>query len=75
MTFLGLGDRTWLWMASACYLVGFILGTAALLRDRRQSRLAIYGIIAAGFIIQTLGLYLRGETVKGCPIGNTFEVS
>ena len=74
MTFLGLSDRTWLWMASACYLVGFILGTTALLRDRRQSRLAVYGIIAAGFIIQTLGLYLRGETVKGCPIGNTFEI-
>jgi ABC-type uncharacterized transport system permease subunit len=61
-------------MASACYLVGFILGTAALLRDRRQSQLAIYGIVAAGFILQTLGLYLRGEAVKECPIGNTFEI-
>jgi HemX protein len=74
MTFLGLGDRTWLWLASACYLIGFILGTAALLRDRRQSRLAVYGLIAAGFILQTFGLYLRGHAVKGCPIGNTFEI-
>jgi ABC-type uncharacterized transport system permease subunit len=74
MTFLGLGDRTWLWLASACYLIGLILGTTALLRDRRQSRFAIYGLVAAGFVLQTLGLYLRGEAVKRCPIGNTFEI-
>ena len=74
MTFLGLGDRAWLWLASACYLIGFLLGTAALLRDRRQSRLVIYAIIGGGFILQTLGLYLRGQAVKGCPIGNTFEI-
>lgn len=74
MTFLGLGDRPWLWVASACYLIAFVLGTVALLRDRRQSRLAMYAIIAAGFALQTLGLYLRGRAVKGCPIGNTFEI-
>jgi ABC-type uncharacterized transport system permease subunit len=74
MTFLGLGDRAWLWLASSCYLIGFILGTAALLRDRRQSRLAIYGIMGVGFVLQTLGLYMRGHSVKGCPIGNTFEI-
>ncbi len=74
MTFLGLGDRAWLWLASACYLIAFVLGTVALLRDRRQSRLAMYAIVAAGFVLQTLGLYLRGRAVKGCPIGNTFEI-
>jgi ABC-type uncharacterized transport system permease subunit len=55
-------------------LIGFLLGTAALLRDRRQSRLVIYAIVGGGFILQTLGLYLRGQAVKGCPIGNTFEI-
>jgi hypothetical protein len=60
MTFLGFGDRTWFWLASVCYLIGFILGTAALLRDRRQSRLEIYGTLCVGFLLQTLGLYLRG---------------
>jgi ABC-type uncharacterized transport system permease subunit len=74
MTFLGFGDRTWLWLASACYLIGFILGAADLLRDRRQSRLAIYAFVGAGFILQTVGLYVRGHAVKGCPIGNTFEI-
>jgi ABC-type uncharacterized transport system permease subunit len=74
MIFLGLGDRTWLWLASACYLIGFALGTAALLRDRRQPRLVVYGAVAAGFILQTVGLYVRGHAVGGCPIGNTFEI-
>ncbi|MDD2763606.1 MAG: cytochrome c biogenesis protein CcsA [Opitutaceae bacterium] len=74
MTFLGFGDRMWFWLASACYVAGFVLGTVALLRERQHSRLAMYGIVAAGFALQTLGLYLRGLTVKGCPIGNTFEI-
>jgi ABC-type uncharacterized transport system permease subunit len=74
MTFLGLADRTWFWLAATCYLIGFLLGTAALLRDRRQSRLAIYTLVGAGFILQTLGLYVRGQAVRGCPIGNTFEI-
>ena len=74
MIFLGLVDREWLWLASACYLVGFLLGTAYLLRDRRQSPVASYAVIAAGFLLQTLGLYLRGRAVQGCPIGNMFEI-
>jgi ABC-type uncharacterized transport system permease subunit len=74
MFFLGLGDRTWMWLASICYLSGFVLGTVALLRDRRHSRLAMYAVVAAGFLLQTLGLYLRGRAVKGCPIGNLFEI-
>ncbi len=67
-------DRTWLWIAAACYLAGFLLGTFALLRDRKQSRAVMYVIISAGFTLQTFGLYLRGLEVKGCPLGNTFEL-
>jgi ABC-type uncharacterized transport system permease subunit len=74
MILLGLNDRSWLCLASVCYLAGLLLGTAALLRDRRQPRLTIYALIAAGFLLQTLGLYLRGLAVKGCPIGNLFEI-
>ncbi len=67
-------DRTWLWIAAACYLAGFLLGTVALLRDRKQSRALMYFIVSAGFTLQTFGLYLRGMEVKGCPLGNTFEL-
>lgn len=67
-------DRTWLWIAAACYLAGFLLGTVALLRERKQSRAVMYFIVSAGFTLQTFGLYLRGMEVKGCPLGNTFEL-
>ncbi len=67
-------DRQWLWLAAACYLAGFALGTVALLRGRRHSRVAMFLTLAAGFAFQTLGLALRGRAVKGCPLGNTFEL-
>ena len=68
-----LSDRTWLWLACALYLVGFVLGTFGLLKKRRDLRGSIYLFIAAGFVLQTFGLYLRGLAVHGCPIGNQFE--
>lgn len=69
-----LTDRTWLWIAATFYLAGFVLGTVALIRERRHSRVWMYFAIAAGFTIQTFGLYLRGQAVRGCPIGNQFEL-
>lgn len=69
-----LTDRTWLWLAAACYLAGAALGAVALLRGRRHSTAAMYIILAAGYAFQTFGLYLRGMAVGGCPLGNTFEL-
>jgi HemX protein len=74
MTFLGFGDRSWYWMAAVFYLAGLALGTIALLRDRRQSQAAMYAVIAAGFTLQTIGLYLRGRAMQSCPVGNLFEI-
>ena len=67
-------DRTWLWLAAACYLAGAALGTLSLIRERKHSRAVMYLILAAGYALQTFGLYLRGMAVKGCPLGNTFEL-
>jgi HemX protein len=69
-----LTDRSWLWVASCCYLTGFLMGLFSLLRDRRDSQGVIYFIITAGYVLQTFGLYLRGLAVKGCPLGNNFEI-
>ena len=71
--FLGLTDRFWLWIAAGCYLAGLLLGTWLLLRGGRQSNARINAIIAAGYLFQVLGLWLRGKAVGGCPLGNTFE--
>ena len=67
-------DRFWLWCAGACYFAGLVLGTVAVLRERKHSRGLMYLIVVAGYILQTTGLYLRGLEVKGCPIGNQFEI-
>jgi HemX protein len=71
---MNMTDRHWLWLAAACYLAGFALGTIGLLRERLHSRARMYLIVAAGYAFQTFGLYLRGVAVKGCPLGNTFEL-
>jgi ABC-type uncharacterized transport system permease subunit len=72
--FAGLTDRSWLWLAAECYLVGLLLGTYSLLRGHRQSGAWINAFIAAGYLFQVLGLYARGRAVGGCPLGNTFEI-
>lgn len=71
---MNLTDRNWLWLAAACYLTGFALGTVALLQGRRHSRAAMLVTLAAGYAFQCFGLYVRGLAVKGCPLGNTFEI-
>lgn len=67
-------DREWIWIAAACYLASVGIGTAALMRNRAQPAGVIWGIVALGFLLQTTGLYLRGLEVRGCPLGNTFEL-
>lgn len=72
--FAGLTDRTWLWFAAGFYLAGLVLGTISLLRGKRQTDTRINLIIIAGYVLQLIGLYARGKTVGGCPLGNTFEI-
>lgn len=69
-----LTDRTWLWSAAGLYTAGVALGTVALLRHGRPSGIAIYVLIALGYILQLVGLGIRGRAVGGCPLGNQFEI-
>src|ERR1039458_4473522 len=55
-----LTDRQWLWIAAGFYLAGFALGTMALLRERRHSRVLMYVLIASGYGLQNARLCLRG---------------
>ena len=67
-------DRTWLWAAAGFYAAGFLLGTVALLRHGRPSGIATYALIALGYLVQLVGLGIRGRAVGGCPLGNQFEI-
>ncbi|MBC7365456.1 MAG: cytochrome c biogenesis protein CcsA [Undibacterium sp.] len=69
-----LTDRQWLWLAAEFYLAGFFLGTCSLLRRGGPSGVAVYALIAFGYLLQLVGLTLRGRAVGGCPLGNTFEL-
>ncbi len=67
-------DRTWLWAAAALYLIGFVQGTVALLRGDRPSGTTTYVLIAVGYVLQFIGLGIRGKAIGGSPLTNTFEV-
>ncbi|MBI5693536.1 MAG: cytochrome c biogenesis protein CcsA [Verrucomicrobia bacterium] len=69
-----LTDRTWLWAAAALYAAGFLQGTVALMRHGRPSGGATSVLILLGYLVQWIGLGVRGRAVGGCPLGNPFEV-
>ncbi len=71
---LDLTDRQWLWCAAGFYAAGFVLGTASTIRGGRVRGLPIYGTILAGYILQFIGLGIRGHATGGCPLGNPFEI-
>ena len=72
--FSAFNDRTWLWAAAGLYLAGFAQGTFALLRQGKPSGGATYVLIAIGYLVQLVGLGMRGRLVGGCPLGNPFEI-
>jgi ABC-type uncharacterized transport system permease subunit len=69
-----LSDRQWLWCAAGFYSAGLVLGTVSLVRGQRTSGLAIYCSILAGYLLQFVGLGIRGHATGGCPLGNPFEI-
>jgi HemX protein len=72
--FADLSDRQWLWCAAGFYTAGLLLGTVSLLRGQRTSGVLITGAILAGYILQNVGLGIRGHAAGGCPLGNRFEI-
>jgi len=69
-----LTDRFAFAVGTSFYAAGLLYGCWSLLFRRRHSRIASYSLMALGWLLQTLGLFLRGHTTQSCPIGNTFEV-
>jgi ABC-type uncharacterized transport system permease subunit len=62
-------------IGASIYLSAFVFGLIALLLRKPYPRAAMFALLSGGFIFQTLGLNLRGAEIKGCPLGNIFEIS
>jgi ABC-type uncharacterized transport system permease subunit len=70
-------DRGLLWIATALYLAGFVVGCLQLLLRRPRllgGRTVLVVLLAFGLSSQTAGLYVRGMATGGCPLGNQFEI-
>ena len=69
-----LSDRQWLWCAAGLYAAGLVLGTISFVRGQRTSGVLIYCSILVGYVLQFIGLGVRGRSTGGCPLGNQFEI-
>jgi ABC-type uncharacterized transport system permease subunit len=69
-----LTDRWAIACGTAFYAAGLLYGCWSVLHRRRHSRVTSYSFMLLGWLLQTYGLYLRGQATHSCPIGNTFEL-
>ena len=62
-------------VGTSFYLGALFFGVVMILLRKPYPRAIMFAVLAAGFTCQTLGLNLRGAEIKGCPLGNIFEIS
>lgn len=67
-------DRNFIILSAILYSAAVALAVFQLLKKRPPPHSALFMLLLAGFLLQTIGLYLRGMEHRSCPIGNTFEV-
>lgn len=72
---IAMTDRHAFAAAAAIYGGTFLFGLVMLSLKRPYSRALMFALICGGFLIQTLGLNLRGAEIKACPLGNPFEIA
>lgn len=71
---IAMTDRTAFGVGAAIYLAAFLFGGVMLLLKKPYPRAAMFALLTGGFLMQTLGLNLRGAEIKACPLGNIFEI-
>jgi ABC-type transport system involved in cytochrome c biogenesis permease subunit len=54
--------------------VGLLRGTVSVVRGGHLSPAFMYFTILAGYVLQFVGLGIRGHATGGCPLGNQFEI-
>jgi len=72
---IAMTDRTAFATGAFIYMAAFVIGGLLLLIKKPYPRALMFALLACGFLIQTLGLNLRGAEIKACPLGNTFEIA
>lgn len=72
---IAMTDRTAFAIGAGIYGAAFLLGLITLLLRKPYSRAAMFALLTGGFLIQTLGMNLRGAHIKACPLGNSFEIA
>lgn len=72
---LALTDRSAFATGAGIYGIAFLFGLVMLLLRKPYSRAVMFALLTGGFLIQTLGLNLRGAEIKACPLGNSFEIA
>jgi len=72
---IAITDRLAMGLGGAFYGAAFAAGLVALLLQQPYPRPAAYALLITGFLLQTLGLNLRGAEIRACPLGNTFEIA
>lgn len=72
---MNITDRDFLLVAVAVYGFAFLFGTKVLTQRRPYSRAVMFTLLCLGFLVHTIGLYLRSIAIKACPLGNPFEIA
>ncbi len=67
-------DRFWLFASTFCFLASFCYTVFAVRTGKPLHSTLNFIAVAAGFVLQTVFLYLRGEQIGRCPLTNLFEV-
>lgn len=68
-------DRWWMLLGAGVYVTALLVTLLNLSKKRHETSASLVaGVLALGFILQSIGLYWRGLEVRSCPIGNPFEV-
>lgn len=72
---IAMTDRNAFAVAATIYGGAFVYGLIVLLAKKAYSRAVMFALLVGGYLIQTLGLNLRGAAIKACPLGNPFEIA
>lgn len=72
---IAITDHSAFVLAACIYLAAFAIGAIILLLKKPYPRALMFSLLSGGFLIQTLGLNLRGAEIKACPLGNIFEIT